>query len=417
MDGTTQLKPPLDGIRVIDLTRVLSGPFCTMMLGDMGAEVIKIEPRKGDPIREQGTIRDGLSWYYASFNRNKKSVVLDLYSEEGRAVLKRLLAGADVLVENFRPGVLAKMGFGKEELAAINPRLVTASVNGFGSVGPYVDRPAFDFIAQAMSGLMSVNGAEGTEPMRVAQPITDLVAGLYNAFGIVSALRARDINGSGQMVETAMMNGAISMMAYLASEFLATGRKPVRTGNDHPMVAPYGLYKASDGEIAVAPSNDVILKRFLDVIGLGHLMEHPSYDTNEKRFARRPEINALINERIGHDTQDAWIARINAAGVPCGRVQDLEEALNDPQALAQEMVIDVAQPGHGTVRMLGFPVKLDETPCEVRLPAPELGAHTEEVLRAAGFDEAEIEALTQSGTVGQAAPGAGEPKRQAGEAR
>lgn len=260
---------PLDGIRVVDLTRVLSGPFCTMLLGDMGAEVIKVEPENGDPVREQGTIREGLSWYFASFNRNKKSIALDLYSEEGKEILARLIATADVLVENFRPGVLAKMGFGPERLEEINPRLVTCSVNGYGSAGPYVDRPAFDFIAQAMSGFMSVNGAADQEPMRSGQPITDLVAGLYAAFGILSALRSRDLTGRGQRVESAMVNGAVSLMAYLASEFFATGQVPPRTGNDHPLVAPYGLFQASDGEVAVAPSNDVVLGRFLGALDLG----------------------------------------------------------------------------------------------------------------------------------------------------
>lgn len=399
-ENMTEKKAPLEGIRVIDLTRVLSGPFCTMMLGDMGAEVIKVEPAKGDPIREQGTLRNGFSAYYASFNRNKKSVVIDLYSARGRAVLERLIANADVLIDNFRPGVMAKMGFGEARLKALNPRLVTANVNGYGSTGPYVDRPAFDFIAQAMSGLMSVNGAEGTEPMRVAQPITDLVAGLYCAFGIVSALRARDLNGTGQHVESAMMNGAISMMAYLASEYFTTGELPARTGNDHPLVAPYGLFRARDGEIAVAPSNDVILKRFLDVLELGHLMKDPRYDTNDKRFARRPELNEMINQAVGRDTQEAWIARLNAAGVPCGKVQNLAEALNDPQTRAQEMVIEVDQPNHGPIRMLGFPVKLSDTPCRLRHPAPELGADTRAVLEASGFDADEIEALAKEGVIG-----------------
>ncbi|WP_280951188.1 CaiB/BaiF CoA transferase family protein [Pararhizobium haloflavum] len=382
-------RPPLHGVRVIDLTRVLSGPFCTMLLGDMGADVIKIEPAKGDPIREQGAMKDGLSWYYAAFNRNKKSVVLDLYTVEGRDALAKLIQTADVVVDNFRPGVMAKMGFPPERLKALKPDLVTANVNGYGSSGPYVDRPAFDFIAQAMSGLMSVNGAEGAEPMRVAQPITDLLAGLYCAFGIVSALRARDINNAGQHVETAMVNSAVSMMAYLASEFFVTGREPVRTGNDHPLVAPYGLFKTADGEIAVAPSNDVILKRFLDVIGLPDLMADPRYDTNDKRFALRRELNTLINARLVHDTQDAWIARINAAGVPCGRVQSMAEAFADPQLRAQEMVIEIDHPGHGAVTMLGFPVKLSQTPCQARLPAPALGAHTEEIL-------AELEAAPAS---------------------
>lgn len=393
MTAAASARKPLDGIRVVDLTRVLSGPFCTMMLGDMGAEVIKVETGDGDPIRAQGTLKDGFSWYYASFNRNKKSVVLDLRTEDGKAALARLIASADVLVDNFRPGVLAKMGFDKARLDQLNPRLVTANVNGFGSTGPYVDRPAFDFIAQAMSGLMSVNGFEGDEPLRVAQPITDLVAGLYLAFGIVSALRARDLNGVGQHVEAAMVNGAISMMAYLASQYFVTGRLPARTGNDHPLVAPYGLFRTADGEIAVAPSNDVILRKFLATIGLEHLLDDERYDTNAKRFARRGELHALIDAALATDGGDAWIARINAAGVPCGRVKDLAEVFADPQIVAQEMAIEVEHPGHGAVKMLGFPVKLHGTPCEVALPAPELGQHTDEVLASAGYTADEIAAL------------------------
>ncbi len=396
-DLPAQGKRPLEGIRVIDLTRVLSGPFCTMMLGDMGAEVIKVETERGDPIREQGTLRDGFSFYYASFNRNKKSIVLDLRCEEGRSVLAKLIASADVLVDNFRPDVLAQMGFGRERLSEINPRLVTANVNGFGSNGPYVDRPAFDFIAQAMSGLMSVNGYDKGEPLRSAQPITDLVAGLYLAFGITAALRARDINGHGQHVESAMVNSAISMMAYLASEFFVTGKLPERTGNDHPLVAPYGLFRASDGEIAIAPSNDTILRRFLSAIGIEHLMDDPRYDTNEKRFARRGELHELIDARLASGTQERWIAMLNAAGVPCGRVQVLDEVFSDPQVLAQEMAIDVDHPGHGVVRMLGFPVKLHGTPCDIRLPAPELGEHTDEVLASVGLTAEEIRIVKERG--------------------
>ncbi|WP_366555375.1 CaiB/BaiF CoA transferase family protein [Aquibaculum sediminis] len=377
------MRQPLDGIRVVDLTRVLSGPFCTMLLGDMGAEVIKIEPPgKGDPVRAQGGIRDGLSWYFASFNRNKKSVELDLYGEEGKAQLAKLIETADVLVDNFRPGVMARMGFGPERLKELNPRLVTANINGYGSTGPYVDRPAFDFITQAMSGFMSVNGRADQEPLRSGQPITDLVAGLYAAFGIVNALRARDINGSGQHVESAMLNGILSFMAYLGSEHLMSGELPPRTGNDHPLVAPYGLYKASDGEVAVAPSNEVILRRFMRTIGLEELLDDPRFDHNDKRFARRDELNALISRRMQSETQATWIERLNAAGVPSGRVQNLVEVLADPQVLAQEMVMEVEHPGHGSVRMLGFPVKLDGTPCRVRLPAPDLGAHNDEVLGA-----------------------------------
>lgn len=370
---------PLDGIRVVDLTRVISGPFCTMLLGDLGADVIKIEAPAGDPVREQGTLRDGFSTYFANFNRNKRSVVLDLYREEGRALLRDLLAGSDVLVENYRPGTLARMGLDRDALRAINPRLIVTSVNGYGSTGPYTDRPAFDFVVQAMSGYMSVSGTPET-PMRAGPPVTDLVAGLYAALGVVAALRARDRDGTGQAVEVSLMNGAVSLLAYLASEFFVTGRVPDRTGNDHPLVAPYGLYRTADGEIAVAPSNDIILQRFLGAIGLGGLLADPRFDTNPKRFARRPQLQAMIEERLATDTRDNWIERLNAAGVPCGRVQDLADVFADPQVQAQEMRIDVEHPGLGPVPMLGFPIKLDATPCRVRHPAPALGAHTEDVL-------------------------------------
>ena len=382
MTTSVDMQPPLHGIRVVDLTRVLSGPFCSMLLGDMGAEVIKIESPSGDPVRGQGHHKNGFSWYFAGFNRNKKSVVLDLYSDEGRADLARLIMTADVLVENFRPGVLAKMGFSQERLDELNPRLVVASVNGFGSKGPYTDRPAFDFIAQAMSGFMSVNGPEGEAPLRAAQPVTDLVAGLYTAFGVVSALHGRNRDGRGQAVETSMVNGVLSMMAYLASEHFVTGENPQRTGNDHPLVAPYGLYDTADGQIAIAPSNDQVLQRLLTEIGLAELLEDPRFDSNAKRFERRDELHGILDAALASDTQENWIIRLNRAGVPTGKIQTLKDVFEDPQIKAQEMSIDVPHGDRGDVRMLGFPVKLSRTPCEVRLPAPELGEHTEEVLSA-----------------------------------
>ncbi|MBU3033919.1 CaiB/BaiF CoA transferase family protein [Tritonibacter mobilis] len=382
MTTPVDMQPPLHGIRVVDLTRVLSGPFCSMLLGDMGAEVIKIESPSGDPVRGQGHHKNGFSWYFAGFNRNKKSVVLDLYSDEGRADLARLIKTADVLVENFRPGVLAKMGFSQERLDELNPRLVVASVNGFGSKGPYTDRPAFDFIAQAMSGFMSVNGPEGEAPLRAAQPVTDLVAGLYTAFGVVSALHGRNRDGRGQAVETSMVNGVLSMMAYLASEHFVTGENPQRTGNDHPLVAPYGLYDTADGQIAIAPSNDQVLQRLLTEIGLAELLEDPRFDSNAKRFERRDELHGILDAALASDTQENWIIRLNRAGVPTGKIQTLKDVFEDPQIKAQEMSIDVPHGDRGDVRMLGFPVKLSRTPCEVRLPAPELGEHTEEVLSA-----------------------------------
>jgi crotonobetainyl-CoA:carnitine CoA-transferase CaiB-like acyl-CoA transferase len=394
---------PLTGIRVVDLTRIVAGPFCTQLLADLGAEVIKVEPPgRGDPVRDQGAIRDGLSWYYAQFNRNKKSITLDLYADGGKEVLADLIRRADVLVENFRPGVLARMGFDQARLEALNPALVVGSVNGYGSTGPYVDRPAFDFIAQAMSGFMSVTGAPD-EPVRAGPPIADLVAGLYAALGIAAALVARgrpaSAPGKGQRVESSLVGGLISMLAYFSANHFATGALPERTGNDHPVVWPYGLFHAADGEVAVAPSMPVHVQRFLAALDLADLLEKPEFADNAARMRNREALRALIDQKIGADTVEAWIERLNRAGVPCGRVMNLGEVFADPQVLSQEMVLEVDHPGHGAVRMTGFPVKLSETPARLRHPAPALGEHTDQVLQGLGYSADRIAALRESGVL------------------
>jgi CoA:oxalate CoA-transferase len=391
---------PLTGIRVIDLTRVLSGPFSTMLLADMGADVIKIETPQGDTVRGQGAVVNGLSWYFASFNRNKRSVVVDLRQDEGRALLARLLKTADVLVENFRPGVLADMGFSEARLKEINARLIVASINGYGSTGPYADRPSFDFIAQALSGFMATTGERDGAPMRAGAPITDLVAGLYCAFGIVNAIRARELTGRGQRVEAAMLNGMVSMLAYLGSEYLSTGQSPQRNGNDHPIASPYGLFRAKDGDLAIAPATPEILTRFMKELGLADLLERPDMKTAEQRRAARATLNAAINQRLSSHTQEHWIERLNAAGVPCGKVLSVAEVFEDPQITAQEMVIEVDHGSHGIVRMVGFPVKLSDSPARLRYPSPELGAHTDEVLAEAGLSETEITALRARKSIG-----------------
>lgn len=375
----------LAGIRVVDLTRVLSGPFCTMLLADLGADVIKVEGPEGDPTRAIGAGRDGLSWYFAAFNRNKRSILLDLKREADRQVLARLIETADVLVENFRPGVLEAMGFAQARLEASNPRLVTCSINGFGSVGPYRDRPAFDFVAQAMSGFMATNGVEGGPPLRTAAPLTDLAAGLYAALGIVAALRAREITGRGQRVEATMLGSMLSLLGYLTPEYLATGRPPPRTGNDHPILAPYGLFATADREIAIAPANEGIVRRLFAELGLETLLEDPRYASNAERVKRREELRARIEAVLVRAPAEVWIARLNAAGVPCGPVNGLAEALADPQVEGLGMVLDVPHPGHGVVRMTGFPLRLEGTPCAIRRPAPELGEHTGEVLAELGI--------------------------------
>ena len=372
----------LDGVRIIDLTRIIAGPFCTQVLADLGADVIKIESPSGDPVRDQGAKVDGESWYFAQFNRNKRSVVLDLYREEHKQHLARMLSDADVVVENYRPGVFARMGFDDERLSALNPRLIVASVNGYGSTGPYVDRPAFDFIAQAMSGYMAANGDPQGPPMRTAAPVSDLIAGLYCALGVVSALEARHRTGRGQRVESSLMSGLISMHAYLSAHCLATGENPLRTGNDHPIVAPYGLFEAADGQIAVAPSNDTYVRRFLTELGLQSLLEEAAFIDNAARLQHRKDLNARINAVTRQQSVAHWIERINAAGCPCGRVMALTEVVNDPQVLAQEMVITSKREGEKPIKMTGFPVKFSHTPCTLRLPPPRLGEHNNEILAA-----------------------------------
>ena len=390
----------LEGIRVVDLTRILAGPFCTALMADMGADVVKIEsPKGGDPIRGQGEIKDGLSWYFALFNRNKRSITLDLYSDEGKQVLADMVRDADVLVENFKPGVLAKLGLTTDRLEELNPRLISASVNGFGSTGPYADRPAFDFIAQAMSGFMSVTGSDRSGPMRAGPPISDLIAGVYCAFGIVSALAKRGTkgDGQGQHIEMSLVNGLISMMAYFAADYFASGKLPQQSGNNHPIVAPYGLFEAKDGPIAVAASQLVTVDRFLEVVGLTHILQDERFATNAARMNNRDALNEVVNQATRHQTVDYWIEALNAAGCPCGKVQDLAEVFSDPQVLHQEMVQEIEHPGYGQIKVTGFPLKMSRTPCQLQRPAPRLGEHTNEVMKELGYDDGKITALRSAG--------------------
>lgn len=384
----------LDGIRVVDLTRILAGPFCSMFLADLGAEVIKIEdPGDGDPIRAQGEQRNGFSLYFASFNRNKRSVTLDLRSDSGKSVLRKLIASADVLVENYRPGVLDRMGFDRATLQSIRPDLIVCHVTGFGLDGPYAERPAFDFIAQAMSGLMSVTGEADGAPMRAGPPISDLVAGSYAAMGVLAALIRRGRTGQGEEVSTSLTDGMISMLAFMATNHFATGKVPQRNGNDHGLVAPYGLFDAADGQVAIAPSNDGVYFKLLSALGLEQLREHPDFRTNRDRFERRAQINAEINRVIGTRGIDHWVSVLNAAGVPCGKVLDIGQVFEDPQVRHQQMRLTIDDPRHGPLDVLGFPIKFSDDPCRIHRMPPDLGEDTNSVLAELGYDTAAIAAL------------------------
>ena len=371
----------LSGIKVIDLTRVLSGPFCTMLLADMGAEVIKIEPPKGDNVRNQGDMVDGFSSYFAQFNRNKKSVILDLYKDSEKEILKSLISEADIVVENFKAGVFEKMGFDFETLKSINPRIISASVNGFGSKGEMSDKPAFDFIAQALSGFMSLNGTEESGPMRAAMPISDLVAGLYCSFGIVCALYSRVRTGKGQKVESCLTSGLISMMAYLSSESFVTGKAPKKSGNNHPILAPYGIFQTSDGEVAVAPAGDKFCNIFLECTDLTNLLENELYRDNTNRMKNRETLNEIINKKMKTKSSQYWIDILNEAGCPAAKIVSLPDALNSQLIKDNEMVIDSNGPEGRNIKMTGFPVKLSETPAKLFRSPPLLGEHTDEILK------------------------------------
>lgn len=391
---------PLAGIRVVDFTRVLSGPFCTMLLGDLGADVIKIEtPGEGDAIRHQGSGRDGLSWYFANYNRNKRSITLDLRSDAGRDILARMIEKSDVLVDNYRPGVLAAMGLTDARLRELNPQLVRGSVTGFGATGPYRDRPSFDFIAQAMSGFMSVNGAADQPPLRSGPPVSDLIAGLYAALGIVAGLLREGRTGNGGSTSVSLTGGLISFLGFMATDYFATGRLPKRTGNDHPIAAPYGLFRTADSEIAIAPAGEAMYLRLLRALDAEGLRGRAEFATNALRAENRAAINAEIEARTMRETSEHWIRVLNAAGVPCSPVMHLDQVFSDPQVIDQQSVVTVAHPGHGDVSMLGSALHFDGAPLPVRRPAPSLGEHTAQILGELGFSVEDVGRLREQGVV------------------
>ena len=391
---------PLTGIRVLDLTRVLSGPFCSMLLADLGADVIKVEtPGEGYTVRHQGATQHGLSWYFANYNRNKRSITLNLRTQQGRDILARLIERSDVLVDNYRPGVLAAMGFTDERLNELNPKIVRGSITGFGNTGPYRDRPSFDFIAQAVSGFMSVNGNADQPPMRSGPPVSDLIAGLYAALGIVSGLLRQERTGTGGSASVSLTGGLISFLSFMATDYLATGALPKRTGNDHPIGSPYGLFRTADGEIAIAPAGEAMYQRLLRALDAETLRDRPEFATNPQRAANRAAVNAEIEARTMHHPSDHWIRVLNEAGVPCCRVMNLHEVFADPQVIDQRAVVTMEHPGHGNVSMLGSALHIDGSPLPIRTPAPELGEHNAEVLRELGFAANEIDQLREAGAI------------------
>ena len=373
--------PPLNGIRVVDLTRVLAGPFCTMLLGDMGAEVFKIEePQHGDDTRGWAPFVDGSSAYFLGVNRSKKSVALDLKRSEGREVLTRLIESADVLVENFRPGSLAALGFGYADTVRLNPRLVYCSISGYGQNGPRAQRPGYDVVIQGEAGLMNVTGFRDGEPTRVGIAVTDYLAGLYAVQGILLALLERQRSGKGQHVDLALFDAMLSVMHLPVGIFFATGEEPERQGNDHPSIAPYETIQAKDGAVIVAVGNPRLWVQFCDALGVPDLCQDSRFQTNTARLAHRDQLRAALQPVFDTMGVDELIGRLEAHNVPCGRVRSISGALTDPQVAARDMLLEMDYPTVGTIKLLGNPVKLSRTPYSIRLAPPKLGEHTEEVV-------------------------------------
>jgi crotonobetainyl-CoA:carnitine CoA-transferase CaiB-like acyl-CoA transferase len=384
---------PLEGFTVLDLTRVLSGPYCTMLLADMGARVIKIEqPGKGDDTRGWGPpFLERESAYFLSINRNKESVTLDFKTPQGRSILDRLIARCDVLVENFRPGTLDKIGLDYASLAAAHPRLIMCSISGFGQNGPRRSEAGYDAVIQAEGGLMSITGPADGPPYRLGVAIGDIVTGMFAAQGVLLALLARARTGRGQLVDVAMLDSVAALLTYQAGIYFATGIPPRRIGNRHPTIVPYELFSASDGDFVLAIGNDDQWRRFCTVAGLN---DDERFRTNRQRVMRYDELRPILADVLGRGTRQSWIDRLQAAGVPCGSVRDLEEVFADPQLSARDMVTDVEHSAIGSLRLLGVPVKLSETPGSIRSAPPLLGQHTDAVLRTEiGLTDDDLDAL------------------------
>ncbi len=389
----------LAGLRVIDLSRNVAGPFAAMLLGDLGADVVKVErPPKGDEARRHGPpFLAGESPYFLSLNRNKRSLLLDLKDEAGVAVARRLLAGADVAISNYRPGVLERLGLAPESLRHENPRLILARVTGFGPNGPWAGKPAYDHIIQGMSGLMSVTGSEDCGPFRVGVSISDVVTGLFAAYGVLAALHERERSGRGQVVDVSLLGATIAGLTFQAAQYLAGGERPRRRGNDHPMIAPYGTFPTADGNLSLPAGTDAMFGRLCRELGLP---EDDRFQDNPGRVRHRAELHEAICLRLRQRTTDEWSERLTEAGVACGPVLHVDEALTHPATTALGMVQEVDHPAAGRIRMLGFPVQLSATPASTRQAPPLLGQHTAEVLAELGYSRDEIEAMEKQGALG-----------------
>ncbi len=399
---------PLEGIHVVDLTRALAGPYCTMMLGDLGADVIKVErPGKGDDCRGWGppfvgepySSYPGESAYFIAVNRNKRSITVNLKSPEGQEIVRRLASVSDVLVENFRTGVLDKMGLGYEELHALYPRLVYCSISGYGRTGPYADWPGYDPIIQAEGGLMGITGPEEGPPYRVGIPIIDVTAGMFAATAVLAALHARNHTGEGQLVDISLLDAGVALLVNVASNYLVGGIDPPRLGNAHPNIAPYQAFRARDGWFVLAAGNERLWHTLCDTIGRPDLKDDPRFATNGARVSNRPALAEILGKVFATRDADEWLTILREAGIPCGPINTIPDVFEHPQAQARSLALETEHPTAGPVRVTGFPYKFSQTSAEVRQPSPLLGQHTDKVLELLGYSDKEVMALREQKTV------------------
>jgi formyl-CoA transferase len=400
----TRVTRALEGLRIVDLTRIVAGPLATQIFADYGAEVIKIEqPGIGDDSRHWAPPRtpDGQATYFFSVNRGKKSVTVDLKHPRGKALVAELARRADVLVENFTPGTADRLGLGHLALRAANPRLVYCSISGFGATGPYRERAGYDAIMQGMTGLMSITGEPDGAPMKVGVALIDVITALYAHGAILAALHHRERTGEGQYLELSLMECGIAALINAATAYLVGGEVQGRWGSAHPSLVPYQAFRARDGYVIVGAGNERLWKAFCEVLGTPEWADDPRYDSNAKRVERRAELIGLIETRLTARGRDEWVAAFAAAGLPAGPINDIAQVFSDPQVAHRQMVVEVEHPTAGPVHLPGIPVKFGGTPARVQGPPPLLGEHTDEVLQGIlGLDDAAVAALRAQGVVG-----------------
>ncbi len=389
----------LNGIKVLDFTRALAGPYCTMMLADMGAETIKVEmPGKGDDSRGWGPpFVEGESAYFMSVNRNKKSLTLNMKSKSADKVIEKLVKQSDVLVENFRPGTMEKLGFGYERVKVLNPRIIYCRISGFGQDGPYKNLPGFDQILQGMGGLMSITGKEGGggPPIKVGVAVTDIAAGMFAAYGIMLALFHREKTGKGQMIDTSLLDCQIGWLTYIAGSYFASGEIPKPMGSGHSIIVPYQAFKAKDVYINIAIGNDRLWEKFCKTIGIENLTNNPKFATNANRLENREEIVKIIGDIIVTKKGEEWLKILADAGLPCGPIYTIDKIFEDEQVIHRQMVKELDHPKAGKIKVTGIPVKLSETPGEIHSAPPLLGQHSHEILSSLGYSDGEIEKMRQ----------------------